>query len=168
MTALITVAMSTVIDAERSRVWRALTDASERTHWDVALLAPIEERVSRAARSRPSKTGAAGSEGGAWTRWRYRMGSVQTVMRERSLEIEPLERLRSEVAIGSFSYARTFTLSVDPESPERTRLSMKLVSSSAVPLVGATADRFEVRKIVSARIDSTLRSVQEWCERGGA
>jgi len=148
--------MSTVIDAERGRVWRALTDAGERASWDAALLAPVSERA------RP------GAEGRSWVRWRYRLGSVQTVMRERAVEVQPLERLRSEVAIGSFSYARTFTLGVDPENPARTRLSMKLVSSSAVPLLGATADRFEVRKLVSERIDETLRAVQRWCEQGGA
>lgn len=158
---MITVAMSTVIDAERGRVWRALADADERARWDAALLAPVDAAVR-------DTTGSGPGCAKGWVRWRYRLGSVQTVMRERVVERVAPERLRSEVAIGSFCYARTFSLDVDPAEPSRTRLSMKLVSSSAIPLVGNVVDRFEVRRLVSERIDATLRAVQQWCERAQA
>jgi hypothetical protein len=41
---------------------------------------------------------------------------------------------------------------------------MRLIASNSIPLVGETVDRFDVREMATAQIDTTLRSVQKWCE----
>jgi hypothetical protein len=66
------------------------------------------------------------------------------------------------LTIGSLGYERIFTLQA--ESANQTRLSMRLIASNSIPLVGETVDRFDVREMATAQIDTTLRSVQKWCE----
>ena len=60
-------------------------------------------------------------------------------------------------------FEQTFTLTSESRDPPRTRLSMKLVTKSSVPVVGDVIDRFSVRKMAAERLDRTLRSVQSWC-----
>ena len=63
-------------------------------------------------------------------------------------------------------FDQTLTLHTeDNETGPRTRLGMKLVTTSSVPVVGDVVDRFGVRKMAAERIDQTLRSVQDWCHQ---
>ena len=48
--------------------------------------------------------------------------------------------------------------------PLRTRLGLKIIASNSVPVIGAIVDRFEVRRLATERIDTTLRSISRWCE----
>lgn len=143
--------MSVVIDADRERVWRALTEPSELVAWDQRIVSAVDD----------------GGQGypfaGRHVRWRYRLGTVQVVLHEQPLEIERPERLSSALKVGSMRFEQTYTLTRESESPERTRLGMKLVTTSSVPVLGDVVDRFSVRKIAAERIDHTLRSVQQWC-----
>jgi len=148
---LITIAMATVIDADRRRVWRALTEPDELVGWDRHLLAPVEE-VDRY----PLK--------GLSTRWRYRLGSVQVVLHDQVLEVARPHRLRRCLRVGSLVYDQTFQLKSDPDLPAHTLLSVRLTAENSVPLVGETVNRFEVRRIASEHVDETLRSVRSWCE----
>ena len=141
--------MATVIDSKVDRVWRALTDPDEIVAWDERMLAPADD-LSRYPFS------------GQHVRWRYRLGSVQLVMHDRPLEIDPPRRLRSRMNTGSMGYERTFNL--QPESPQRTRLSMRLVAPNSIPLLGESIDRFDVRQMSTEQVDSTLHAVQKWCE----
>jgi uncharacterized protein YndB with AHSA1/START domain len=148
---VITTAMSTVIGAARGRVWRALTEAGEVVRWDqrvIALEGPAAEypRVGQSVR------------------WRYRLGSIPVVLHERPLEVVPDSRLRSMVALGLFRFDETFQLTSEPGDGERTRLSLKLVASNSVPVVGGALDRFAVRRLAVEFIDAKLRAVQKWCE----
>jgi uncharacterized protein YndB with AHSA1/START domain len=149
---LITLIMSVVIDADRERVWRALTEPSELLAWDDRVLSPAGE-------------GTAYPFTGQRVRWRHRLGSVQVVLHEQPLEIEPGERLTSALKVGSMRFEQTFTLTIESEDPPRTRLGMKLVTTSSVPVVGDVVDRFSVRKLAAERIDRTLRSIQTWCNQ---
>ena len=132
---MITIAMATVIGAEHSRVWRALTDPTELVAWDERLLAPVDE---------PGNYPFSGQH----LRWRYRMGKVQLVMHDRPLEVVAGERLRRAISLGSMRYEQTFSL--QPELPaeaggeRRTRLGMKVVASNSIPVMGDVVDRFEV------------------------
>jgi uncharacterized protein YndB with AHSA1/START domain len=144
--------MSVVIDASRERVWRALTEPSELVAWDERILAPIDT---------PGGYPFAGQH----VRWRYRLGSVQVVLHERPTEIARLERLTSSLNVGSLRFEQTYTLSAESLDPPRTRLGMKLVTTSSVPVVGDVVDRFSVRKLAAERIDVTLRSIQDWCHQ---
>jgi len=143
--------MSTVISAKRGRVWRALTEAAEVLRWDervISLEGPADEypRVGQSVR------------------WRYRLGSIPVVLHEQPLEVVPDSRLRSMVALGLFRFDETFLLSPEPGDGERTRLSLKLIASNSVPVVGGALDRFAVRRLAVEFIDAKLRAVQKWCE----
>ena len=144
--------MSVVIDADRERVWKALTEPSELVAWDERIVAPVD--------ASPSQPFA-----GQHVRWRYRLGSVQVVLHEQLLEISRLERLSSSVRVGSLRFEQTYTLTTESTDPPRTRLAMKLVTTSSVPVVGDVVDRFGVRRLAAERIDQTLRGVQEWCHQ---
>ena len=144
--------MSVVIDAERARVWRALTEPDELLSWDERVLAAVDT---------PCEYPFPGKH----VRWRYRLGSVQVVLHEHPLEVVPQERLTSSLRVGSLRFDQTYTLSIESASPPRTRLGMKLIMTSSVPVVGDVIDRFSVRQIAAERIDHTLRRVQEWCQQ---
>lgn len=143
--------MSTVISAKRSRVWRALTQAAEVVRWDERVIA-LEDPEAEYPRV------------GQSVRWRYRLGSIPVVLHEQPIEVIPDSRLRSMVALGLFRFDETFQLTSEPGDGERTRLSLKLVASNSVPVVGGALDRFAVRRLAVEFIDSKLRSVQKWCE----
>jgi hypothetical protein len=152
---VITTAMSTVIGAGRSRVWRALTEASEVVRWDEHVLELLEP---------PGEYPRVGRQ----VHWRYRLGAVPIVLHECPLEVIPDARLRSSVALGLFRFDETFQLATEPGERERTRLSLKLVAGNSLPVVGGMLDRFAVRRLASEFVDTKLRALQRWCERPAA
>jgi hypothetical protein len=143
--------MSAIIGAGRQRVWLALTDPSEVAQWDESIVAPIDY---------PSTYPFTGQH----VRWRFRLGSTQVVLHDRPQEVIARRRLRSTLSLGSLRFDQTYTLFPEPDSHSRTRLAMKIVASSSVPVVGTVVNRFEMRSIAVERIDATLRSVRKWCE----
>ena len=143
--------MSTVISADSQQVWRALTTPEEVVSWDERVLGSID-----APETYP--------EAGQHVRWRYMLGTVPLVMHDRPSEIVPLERLTSSISVGSMRFEQTYTLHPEAGNPPKTRLGMKLVASNSVAVIGATVDRFEVRRLATDRVDTTLRSIQKWCE----
>jgi len=151
---VITISMSTVISAEPSRVWRALTTPDELVAWDERILAPV-----RPLTGYPKQ--------GEDVQWRYRIGHVQLVMHDRPLEVLSPDRLKRTIRVGTLRYEQTFTLMRERIDPPLTRLSMKSVASNSVPVLGGdVVDRFEVRRMTTEHVDETLRSVREWCEQG--
>ncbi len=148
---MITIAMSTVVGAERESVWHSLTSPHEIIRWDERLVELLEP-----ANGYPNP----GSE----ARWRYRLGAVPVVLSDRPLETSPFEFLRSSLAVGLLRFSATHTLGVEEGDPERTKLALKLVASNSVPVVGGALDRFDVRRIASEFVDGRLRAVQKWCE----
>lgn len=142
--------MSVVIDSDPERVWRALTEPDEVVAWDERVLAAVD-----AVEGDPFA--------GQHVRWRCKLGSVQVVQHEHRREIAPLERLSSTISVGSLRFEQTYTLSKESGEDLRTRLGMKIVATSQVPVIGEVIDRFEVRKLAAERVDETLRSVKRWC-----
>jgi len=148
---VITSTISTLISAERERVWRALTTPSELIHWDdqiIALLDPVPDFPQL----------------GQQVRWRYRIGSVPVVVHQTIQEVQPGERLQSASSRGVFCFDETYTLADEIAQPDRTRLSLKVVASNSTPVVGGLMDRFAIRRLSAELIDSRLRAVQKWCE----
>lgn len=148
---MITSSMSTLITAERGRIWRALTTPSELIRWDdqlVALLDPVPDYPRL----------------GQQVRWRYRIGSVPIVVHQIIQEVQPGERLQSAISRGVFCFGETYTLADEVGLPDRTRLSLKVVASNSMPVVGGLMDRFAIRRLFAEMIDSRLRAVQKWCE----
>lgn len=143
--------MSTLITAERDRVWRALTTPSEVIRWDdqvVELLDPLPDYPQL----------------GQQVRWRCRVGSVPIVVHQTIQEVQPGERLQSSISRGVFCFDEIYTLTDEVEARERTRLSLRVVASNSTPVVGGTMDRFAIRRLSAELIDTRLRAVQKWCE----
>ena len=143
--------MATVIDADRRRVWRAISDPNELVAWDTHLLAPIE-----AVDRYPTP--------GSCVRWRYRLESIPLVMHDKILEVSKLFRLRRKIRVGSLAYDQTLALADDPTHARQTRLSIRIVVGNSVPLFGETIDRFRVRELASNHADEMLRCVRDFCE----
>ena len=148
---MITTLLTTVIGAERERVWRALTLPAELIRWDDRIAALIEP-----APDYPKV--------GAPIRWRYRLGAVPIVLEDRPVEIEPEERLRSTMALGLFRFDATYKLVEEAGEAYRTRVSLKLATSNSIPVVGGLLDRFAVRRVAAEYSDARMRSLQKWCE----
>ncbi|HVP27720.1 MAG TPA: SRPBCC family protein [Myxococcota bacterium] len=150
---MITVALSTAIRADRSRIWRALTDPVEIAGWD----AP---NGNAGALDLPPEY----PKPGQHVRWRYRQGGVPIVLHERPIEVVAHERLRALLELGPLRFDATFDLLPDPGHPERTRLQQKLVASNAVAVVGGVIDRFEMRALATGRVSRTLEAIRARCE----
>ena len=147
---VITIAMSKVIHASRERVWRAISEPRERIRWDERILSLV-----RPAPDHPYGDQAA--------HWRYQLGSVPVALEDQPLEVVPGKRLRHALAIGSFRFEQTYTLS--DEGAEHTRLSLRFSApENSIPVVGGTLDRFDLRRLASEIVDGNLRALQEWCE----
>lgn len=143
--------MAAVIESERERVWRALTDPTEVVAWDPRMLAPIDDPTPLPLANCPM-------------RWRYQLGPVQTVLCERAQEIVPPERLCFERRVGSMRFEQSFRLAEEAGDRPRTRLAMKVVAGNRVPVLGDVVDRFAVRRMATLHVDDTLRSIRQWCE----
>lgn len=132
-------------------MWRALTTPAEVIRWDdqiVALIEPVPgfPRLGQQAR------------------WRYRVGSVEVVAQQTVREIWHAERFGCAMSLGLFRFDETYGLADDNGTPDRTRLTLKLVTANSVPLVGGLLDRFAVRRLAAELVDSRLRAIQKWCE----
>ena len=152
---MITIALSTVIGAERERVWRALTRPSERIRWDERLVELLDPAQG-------------GPTPGQRMRWRYRLGTISIKLQESPVEVRPPERLHCQVALGLFQFSVIYTLGVESGAPDRnadrTQLSLRLNTENSVAVVGGTLDRFHVRRVASEFLDAQLRALQKWCE----
>ena len=149
--AVITTALSVVIDVPLPQVWRAVSDPAERLRWD-----PCVDALLRPAGDFP--------EIGTQAEWRYRLRGLPVVLRDRPLEVRPGQRLRSEVALGLFHFEQTWSL-LPAESAERTRLGLHLAAASSVAVVGGTVDRFDVRRLSAQYVDEKLRALRDRYER---
>lgn len=148
---MITTLMTTVISASPQRIWRALTDAHELIRLDhhlIELLDPFDDYP----------------QPGQHVRWRYRLGSIPIVFHDSPIEVDPPTHLRSAIALGLFHLDASYSLVSDTAERDRTRVTLKLVASNSVPVVGGLLDRFGVRRLASEHADSRLRSLQKWCE----
>ncbi len=148
---MITTALSTVVGAPRSGVWRALTDPAEIVRWDeraVQLLEPATAPL----------------QPGRVLRWRYLLAGVPVELREEILDLLPEERLHCAAQLGLFRFEQTFSLAADAADPARTRLGLRLVAGNAVAIVGGVLDRFAVRRQAADFVDARLRALQKWCE----
>lgn len=145
---VITTALSAVIHAPRSKVWRALSSPAELIRWDRSILALLEP-----ADDFPSVGGEA--------RWRYQLGSVPVILRDRPLEVVTGQKLRSEVSLGLFRFEQSWSLA---DEADATRLGVHLAANNSIPVVGGVVDRFDVRRLAAEYVDGKLRSLRSWCE----
>lgn len=157
---MITVALSVTIGAPNDRVWRALTDPSERIVWDERILGeivPSPERSKDTTRSSdivPNKT-----------KWRFRLRGVPLVMHDTTSEYVTNERIVSRISIGSMHFEQNLTLQrEDDDTGPKTRLGMKLAAPNQIPVIGDVVQRLDVQKLMIEYADTSLRQIQKHCE----
>jgi uncharacterized protein YndB with AHSA1/START domain len=145
--------MATVVAAPRSSVWSALTDPAQIARWR-----PGVETALPGAEASPAV--------GRRLRFRCRLQGVPVTLEESALEIAPGERLRSEVRFGLFRCEETFSLAAADPDGGHTRVSLRISAPSETPLLGASLDRFAVRRFATELAGTCLRALRDWCELG--
>ncbi len=148
---LITLAMATEIAASRHAVWAAVSDPEQERHWRPG----VSDRLADQA-------------DGSRTRHRFRLQlhDVPVILEESRIASVSQEQLRSELRLGLFRFEETFSLV--RSGPAHTRLGVKVIAPSEMPLVGGNLDRFDVRRFATDLVAVTLQAVRDWCERGEA
>jgi uncharacterized protein YndB with AHSA1/START domain len=150
---LITLAMAVVVAAPRASVWSALADPEQVIHWRPGATGLLATAPREAAPGR-------------LLRLRCVLKDVPVAFEERTLEVEPEERLRSEVRFGLFRCEETFTLASADPSGAHTRVGLRIATPSETPLVGESLDRFAVRRFATELAANSLAALRDWCELG--
>ena len=145
--------MATVVAAPRSAVWSALTDPEQIARWR-----PGVETTLAGAEASPAL--------GRQLRFRCRLQGVPVTLEETALELAPGERLRSGVRFGLFRCEETFSLAAADPDGGHTRVSLRIAAPSETPLLGASLDRFAVRRFATELAGTCLRALRDWCELG--
>jgi len=150
---LITLAMATVVAAPRAAVWSALTDPEQIARWRPGVEAALPGAEPCAAVGRR-------------LRFRCRLHGVPVTLEESALALAPGERIRSEVRFGLFRCEETFSLAAADPDGGHTRVSLRISAPSETPLLGASLDRFAVRRFATELAGTCLRALRDWCELG--
>lgn len=145
--------MATVVAAPRAVVWSALTDPERIARWRPGVEASL-------AAAEPS------AAAGRRLRFRCRLQGVPVTLEETALEVAPEERLRSEVRFGLFRCEEIFSLAAADPDGGHTRVSLRITAPSETPLLGASLDRFAVRRFATDLAGTCLRALRDWCELG--
>lgn len=145
--------MATEVAAPRDEVWRRLVEPAERAGWLPGACAAAE---ADGGWPRP----------GAVLRVPVRVRALPVELRERVLEAVPGRRLRSEVRLGLHRFEACFTLALGGDG--RTRLGLRVVTGSEIPLVGGSLDRFAVRRRAAELAAAWLTALRERCESAPA
>ncbi len=162
---MITVALSATIGAPIDRVWRALTDPSERPEWDERILGSVSLARRKTQKTKSTQNEVTPTPVLRRADWRFRLGAVPLVMHEEVVDEDANERLVGRISIGSMHFDQTLTLHrEDDESGPKTRLGMKLVAHNQIAVIGEVVQRLDVQKLVIEYVDTTLRQVQKHCE----
>jgi len=145
--------MATVVAAPRASVWSALADPGQIARWRPGVEATLEAREPDAVPGRQ-------------LRFRCRLQGVPVVLEETTLEASRGEKLRSEVRFGLFRFEESFSLAAADPDGGHTRVSLRIATPSETPLVGASLDRFAVRRFATELAGGYLRALRDWCELG--
>ncbi len=145
--------MATVVAAPRASVWSALAEPEQAVHWRPGATALLADAPREPAPGR-------------LLRIRCVLKDVPVVFEEQTLEAVREERLRSEVRFGLFRCEETFTLVASDPDGGHTRVSLRIATPSETPLVGASLDRFAVRRFATELAGNSLAALRDWCEHG--
>jgi uncharacterized protein YndB with AHSA1/START domain len=145
--------MTTIVAAPRATVWGALSSADQIARWR-----PGVERTLEAS-SEELRVGRR-------LRFRCRLHDVPVMLEERALEVLPRKRLRNDVRFGLFRCEETLTIAATGPAGQHTRVSLRIATPSETPLMGASLDRFAVRRFGTELADACLNALRDWCELG--
>lgn len=166
---LITVALAATIDATGERVWRAITDPSQRLLWDDRILGAVEPARSEVPRRRSIRIPSAVPSAPPirTTRWRFLWSGIPLVLVDEIHRIEGHERSFGRFSIGSMRFDQTLTVSEErDDGGPHSRLAMKLVANNSIAVFGELIPRLEVQRMAIEYVDTTLRLVRKHCEAG--
>ncbi len=143
--------MATVVGAPRIIVWSALTEPEEALHW--------RPGAQRLLESPPGELAP-----GRLLRLRCLLQDVPVVLEERTVEVEPGKRLRTQVRFGLFRFEELFSLADADAMGAHTRLRLRIATASQTPLLGGSLDRFAVRRFATELAATYLAALRDWCE----
>lgn len=146
----LTLAMSTVVAAPPARVWSALVTPDQALRWRPGALAVVPPPPGDLAPGRV-------------LRLRCHIAGLPVVFEENTLEAVPEERLHSALRVGLFHCEETYTLT-PAGFGRRTRVGLRVVTSSEAPLVGESLDRFGVRRFAADLASASLAALRRCCE----
>lgn len=133
---MIVVGLSSVVPAERARVWRALADPAEALRWRPGVLEALGADEGYPA---PGRT----------VRWRFRLHRLPLLVSETPVAVAPGERIELRLRIGLFRFDAALTLADAPGRRGGTRVGLSIAAHNQVPLVGGVLDRFAVRRLAT-------------------
>ncbi len=139
--------LSTMIQAGRDRVWRALCDPSEVVQWDSSVMQGLDI---------PSDYPRPGQQ----VSWRCRRG-IFRLLHDRPLEVVTSTRLRSALSLGFVHYDETYSLE---GNENQTTLRADVQVYVALPLVGSLIDRLRAREDARQSFEASLAALKRHCE----
>jgi uncharacterized protein YndB with AHSA1/START domain len=134
-------------------VWSALSSPEQIARWR-----PGVERVLEASAEEVRV--------GRRLRFRCRLHDVPVTLEEQAVEVLPGQRLRSNVRFGLFHCEETLTLAATGPTGQHTRVSLRIATPSETLLLGASLDRFAVRRFGTELAGTCLSALRDWCELG--
>ena len=147
--------MSAVVAASRDSVWSALSEPEQALHWRPGALAVLPPTPGELTPGRV-------------LRLRCVVAAVPVVLEEQTLELLPVQKLRSELRLGLFRCEEIFTLAAGDPDGGHTRVGVRITAPSETPLVGESLDRFGVRRFATELASGSLTALRTWCELGHA
>lgn len=142
--------MATEVAAGRGEVWDRLVDPEELARWH-----PGADASPRVEGDWP----APGSRLHLFTAVR----ELPVELRQTVAELETGRSLRCRVRLGLYAFEGIWTLTA--EGPARTRVGLRIVTQSEVPLVGGALDRFAVRRLAQEMAAAWLDALRDHCEK---
>ena len=164
---LLTVALAATIDSTGERVWRAITEPSQRLLWDDRIVGAIEPDRGDAPRRRSVRLLSSSPLAPPIqkTRWRFLWSGIPLVLVDEVHRTEGHERSFGRFSIGSMRFDQTLTVSEErDDGGPRSRLAMKLVANNSIAVFGELVPRLEVQRLAIEYVDTTLRLVRKHCE----
>ena len=143
--------ISVVIRAPVDRVWRGLSDPAEVLQWDSG--------VTRALDAPPDYP-----RPGQHVRWRLRSGLFRQ-LHDWPIEVAPDETLRSILTLGPYEMDETYSLT---ETPEGTRLDLKVALRVRIPMVGRLIERLRAGPETRRGFEASLQSLKRHCEQAAS
>jgi Polyketide cyclase / dehydrase and lipid transport len=137
------------IGASPERVWQALTRPDEVVRWDTGVVEPLDAPPDY---PRP----------GQHVRWRYRLGPLPLLLRDRPTRVERASVLRSSIRLGPFDFDEIYTLRA--AGPSSTALTADLSLTSRVPLLGRLLEWSVGRPLARSTVRGSLAALKSHCE----
>ena len=141
--------MGTGIEADRERVWSAISDPQQVAKWR-----PGVEDIGSPEASFPTE--------GRRFKWLCRLNEIPINLVETPISVIDGVRIESEIQFGLFRFYQTLMIS---KTAAGSRVTIQIETPNRMSLVGGTLDRFAVRRFATELASTYLQAIRDWCER---